>query len=172
MTAETQAILQAMLARPAPRGGASIEQRLREIGDREEIRELVSRYAHRVAHGVSPADLFAKDSGFIVRRPGQPVAEMHGRATIERHFSSPARNPNPPLPMIHNNLIRIDGEEAIGLCSIELRGIEGGRSMIGSGYYEDRFCREDGLWKFALRDMTLIHWVPLQTGWAEQAAGA
>jgi hypothetical protein len=68
--------------------------------------------------------------------------------------------------MIHNHVISISGDEAIGVCSNELRMTENGRSMIGSGYYQDSYRRENGRWKFVLRDMTFIHWVPIQEGWA------
>src|SRR5580658_6022941 len=38
--------------------GKSLEQKVQELADREEIRELISRYAHCVAHGVSVANMF------------------------------------------------------------------------------------------------------------------
>jgi hypothetical protein len=69
--------------------------------------------------------------------------------------------------MIHNHLVRISGDEAVGICSNELRMTQDGKSMIGSGFYEDRLRRENGHWRFVVRDMTFIHWVPIQQGWAK-----
>jgi hypothetical protein len=43
---------------------------------------------------------------------------------------------------------------------------ENGKSMIGSGYYLDQMRRENGRWRFVVRDMHFIHWVPIQEGWA------
>ena len=37
----------------------SLEEKVRELADREEIRELVAIYAHRMAHGPGAADLEA-----------------------------------------------------------------------------------------------------------------
>jgi hypothetical protein len=39
--------------------------------------------------------------------------------------------------------------------------------MIGSGYYDDRYVRVDGQWKFRSRKLTMCHFVPLREGWAE-----
>ena len=146
--------------------GKTSEQQLKELIDREQIRELTARYAHRVAHGVSIADLFTDDGAFILRYPGRPVRETRGRAALDKLFTASAANPARPLPMIHNHLVRINGDQAIGICSNELRMTEDGKSMIGSGYYEDQLRRESGHWRFVVRDMTFIHWVPIQQGWA------
>jgi hypothetical protein len=145
----------------------TLEQKVQELADREEIRELIARYAHRVAHGVSTADLFTDDGVFIVRFPGRAPSIARGREAITKAPSKVTPHPDHPLPMIHNELIVITGDEAQGLCSNELRWSENGKSMIGSGYYEDRYRRENGRWRFVERDMTFIHWVPLQKGWVE-----
>lgn len=72
------------------------------------------------------------------------------------------------MPMIHNHLIEIDGDEARAICSIELRvGAQGGESIIASGYYRDQLRREQGIWKFVERDVTFFHWVPIQEGWTK-----
>jgi len=147
--------------------GKTPEQQLKELVDREEIRELTARYAHRVAHGVSIADLFTDDGAFILRYPDRPVRETRGRVALDKLFAASAANPDRPLPMIHNHLMRIDGDQAVMICSNELRMTEGGKSMIGSGYYEDQLRRENGHWRFVVRDMTFIHWVPIQQGWAK-----
>jgi hypothetical protein len=144
----------------------TLEQIVQELADREEIRELIARYAHRVAHGESNADLFTNDGVFITRIPGRPVQTL-GREKIVKLYKDAGSRPDHPLPMIHNYLISISGEEATGLCSNELRITEDGRSIIASGYYEDRYRRENGNWKFAVRDATFFHWVPIQDGWAK-----
>ena len=141
------------------------EQHVQELADREEIRELIGRYAHRVAHGVSVADLFTDDGAFITHMPGQGAQEVRGRAALDKHYGV-ARAPGTAMPMIHNFLLAVAGDDATGLCSIELRVGADGQSIIASGYYEDRFRREDGCWKFVVREATFFHWVPLQQGWA------
>ncbi len=162
---QSSSILAALLATP-PTADKPPEARLRDMLDRQEILELIGRYAHRVAHGKSLVDLFTDDGVFIVRFPGRPIQETRGRQALEEHLGDRPDAADHPLPMIHNHVISISGDEAIGICSNELRMTEDSRSMIGSGYYQDRYRREDGRWKFVLRDMTFIHWVPLQQGWA------
>jgi hypothetical protein len=92
--------------------------------------------------------------------------ESRGRESLDKNYRAAAQAPNRSMPMIHNHLISISGNEAKGICSIEYRGTQQGKSIIGSGYYEDRYRRENGTWKFVSRDTTFFHWVPLQQGWA------
>lgn len=145
----------------------TLEQKVQELTDREEIRELIARYAHRVAHGESNADLFTDDGVFIVRIPGRPVQETSGREKIDRLYKEAGSRPGHSLPMIHNYLLSISDNEATGMCSNELRTTENARSIIASGYYEDKYRRESGRWKFASRDASFFHWTPIQDGWAE-----
>jgi hypothetical protein len=144
------------------------EAALKELVDREEIRELIAVYAHRVAHGRSVADLFTDDGSYVVRRPGREMTEVSGRAHLDSHFLNgleSLKGLDRPLPMLHNLLVKIDGDDAISLCSNELRMSDNGESMIGSGYYKDTLRRENGQWKFVVRDMTFIHYIPLVPGW-------
>jgi len=145
-------------------------QRMQELIDREELRELTAIYAHRVAHGVSIADLFTDDGAFILNYPGRPRTETRGRAALDKSFANTASSPIRPLPMIHNHLVEVHGDNASGICSNELRMTENGKSMIGSGYYLDQMRRENGRWRFVVRDMHFIHWVPIQEGWASQGS--
>ena len=150
--------------------GKSPAQTIQELVDREQIRDLIAIYAHRVAHGVSIADLFTDDGVYINRHgPDGPVSEARGRKALEERFGKMS-GPGNAMPMIHNYLISIHGDEATGICSNELRITENGQSIIASGYYQDRMRRENGLWKFAVRDIAFFHWVPIQEGWAKAAA--
>jgi hypothetical protein len=145
----------------------TLEQKVQEIADREEIRELIGRYAHGVAHGISVAHLFTDDGTFIMGVPGSPDQQVKGRKEIDKFYGTVVGTEGKTLPMIHNYLIEISGNEATGLCSIEVRTSNDGKSMIGSGYYADKYRKENGNWKFVLRDARMYHWVPLQEGWAK-----
>ena len=51
---------------------ATLEQQVRELADREEIKELTAHYAHGVARGerAKVAGLFTDDGVFLNRFPG------------------------------------------------------------------------------------------------------
>ena len=151
---------------PAPLSAKPAEAVIRELADREEIRDLIATYAHRMAHGPAVADLFTDDGAYLNRGTGsRPPREVRGRAALDEYYGDRTGWRDHPLPMIHNQLIAVDGDEATGICSVEIRMAEDGVSVIASGYYKDRFRREDGRWKFAEREVSFFHWVPLQKGW-------
>ena len=66
-------------------------------------------------------------------------------------------------------LIKVNGNNGQGLNSNELRISVEGKSIIASGYYEDVYRKVNGRWRFARRDTTFFHWVPIQQGWARPA---
>jgi SnoaL-like domain len=148
----------------------SLEAKVQELADREEIRELIARYSHKIAHGHSVDDLFTDDGMFILRVPGKPVREIRSRPAIAELYAkwTPGRTES-PKPMSHNELLVINGDEAVGICSNEVRMTTDGQSLIGSAYFEDQFRRENGRWKFTVRDSTFFHLVPIQQGWAGPA---
>ena len=136
----------------------SAEQMIRELADREQIRDLTAAYAHRVAHGLSNADLFTDDGAYIHRRSLQDDAhEVRGRAALDAHYVTRSESRGVATPMIHNHLIEVDGDRARAICSIELR-IAAGSGIFASGYYEDVLRREGGQWKFAERRVTFFRW--------------
>jgi hypothetical protein len=63
---------------------------------------------------------------------------------------------------VHNHLFSFAGDAATGVCWIELHAAKDGERWVGSGYYEDQFRREDGRWKFVLRNSTLVKWERLE----------
>lgn len=144
----------------------TLEQRVRELADREELRELLGRYSHQTARGMDVSTLYTDDGAFIVKIPGRPVRETRGREALSKLYGTMTTMTNPPKPQIHNSLLLVSGDEAAGICSNEVRVVENGQSIIGSGYYEDTFRRVNGHWKFVVRSATFFHWVPIQQGWA------
>lgn len=140
-----------------------LEHQLRELVDREQIRNLTSLYAQRVAQGFPNSDLFTDDGVYINRqsRDAEPT-EVRGRAALDAHWGYTPERIGGPTPMIHNHVIVVDGNEASAICSIELRIVHGTTKIFASGYYEDRLRRENGRWKFAVRDVTFFRWGPDQ----------
>ena len=145
---------------------ANTEADFRELADRETIRDLACRYAHHVWQKDVPAavDLFTDDGEMDtgdapVIKGREALLESYERMLGDAQFH----------PFVHNHVVDLHGETATGTCYLDLRATMEGRSMIGSGYYEDRYARVDGEWKFRSRKLTLCYLVPLTEGWAESA---
>jgi SnoaL-like domain len=152
--------LVAYAGQPTAFSRKSPAERAQEVADREEIRDLIATYAHRVAHGLSNADLFVDDGAYIQRNAldGPIVQERRGRAELDDCYIERLDSIGNATPMIHNILLAVDGNTAIGTCSIELR-IRSGK-LFGSGFYEDSFRHEDGRWKFVERHSNFFYWGP------------
>ena len=77
----------------------TLEQQVREIADREEIKELTAKYAHWVACGEAAKvkDLFTDDGHFINEiigeKPNEEIAkiEIRGRAQSLINQAKPRR---------------------------------------------------------------------------------
>ena len=141
------------------------EADVRELTDREAIRDLARRYAHHVWRKEVPAaiGLFTEDGEMDtgdapVIQGREALTESYQRMLDDAEFQ----------PFVHNHVVELRGETATGTCYLDLRASVEGRSMIGSGYYDDRYVRVDGEWKFRSRKLTLCYLVPLTEGWAEQ----
>ena len=141
-----------------------LEEIVRELADKESIRDLARRYAHcvwqRDADGA--ADLFAED-GVMDTGDRPPI---RGRAALLEAYQGMVGGSD-LQPFVHNHVIELHGDHASGYCYLDLRGVLSGRSMIGAGYYDDEYVRVGGEWKFRSRKLTMCHFVPLSEGWVE-----
>jgi len=147
-------------------GDASIESRVRELEDRDAIRDLARRYAHCVwQKDIEGAiDLFT-DDGEMNTGEREPIRGREALLDSYREMLVDAQF----QPFVHNHVVEVDGEQATGTCYLDLRSTSEGQSMIGSGFYEDRYRRVGGAWKFRSRKLVLSYLVPLTVGWAETA---
>lgn len=147
--------------------GKSIEQRVRELEDREAIKELTARYCAHIARAdaEAAANLFTDDGVLDMSDSGfKPV---RGREALLNFYRASVREPEAALPFIHNHVIELSGDYARGTCAIEARFARNGESITAAGYYEDKYRRERGTWRFAERKLFFHHVVPLKQGWAE-----
>ncbi len=142
----------------------STEALVRELADKDAIRELAARYAdciwRRDADGA--ADLFTED-GVMDTGERQPI---EGREALRKVYRLILADSD-LQPFVHNHVIDLDGDTATGRCYLDLRGVLDGKSMVGSGYYHDGYARVDGDWKFSSRKLTMTFFVPMLEGWAE-----
>ena len=147
---------------------AAPDSMLRELADREAIRDLARRYAHYVWQKkiAAAVDLFSEDGEMDTGeapplRGHAALLEAYQRMLGDARFQ----------PFVHNHVIDLAGDEASGICYLDLRAVQEGRSMIGSGYYEDRYRRVAGEWKFQSRKLQMDWLVPLDEGWVAAKGG-
>ena len=141
-----------------------IEERLDRMESKDAIRELTASYCFAVAEGRSEdiVALFTSDGVFKMKG-----REWAGTMGLTDMYSGAADGVT-PKPYIQNHVIDVDvdGDDATGRCGVEIRMVHKGVAYTVAGHYFDTYKREDGQWKFAIRDFHTFHWVPLSKGWA------
>ena len=144
----------------------SIERTVRELADLEAIRDLARRYAHYVWQNDLDrlVEVFTDDGEMDpgVRPP------IQGRAQLLEAFRQMLQGDSRFRPFVGQHVIERAGDVATGTCYIDLRAVVEGRSMIGAGWYEDRYARTSTGWRIRSRKITLSFFVPLSDGWAEK----
>ena len=133
-----------------------LEALVRELADREAIRELPSRYCDCVwrkdADGL--AALFTEECTLDLSSTGQLLS---GREEIRAGIAQGLGAENSrALPFIHNQVFELDGDRATGRSYLEVHLTQDGKTRTGVGYYDDEFAREGGAWKFRSRKAHFI----------------
>ena len=150
---------------------SDLAKRVQRLEDLEAIRTLVNRYAHLVWQDkpLEAVDLFAI-SGVVDMGPdgGRIKGRENLRAIYQKKVDEMVLH-----PFVHNHVIELNSEldgnslakTAIGVAYIDLRCVRDGQSLMGSGYYNDKYVREDGEWKFQERILKMEYLVPPTEGW-------
>ena len=138
---------------------------VRALVDCDEIRDLARRYAHHVWQNEleSLAALFAEDGEMD---PGTRPP-IRGRSALLAAFREMLTTGSVFLPFVQQHVVDVDGDTATGTCYIDLRAEVEGKSMIGAGWYSDRYARTTEGWRIQSRKLTLRFFVPLADGWAK-----
>jgi hypothetical protein len=134
----------------------NVEDKVQELADLEAIRDLVRRYAHYVwqRDASGAVGLFAENGEMDTG--DRPVIQGHKAllAAYDEMFASSEFH-----PMVHNHVIELRGNRATGTCYLDLRAVVDGKDMIGNGYYQDRYVRVGGEWKFQSRKLAMCYFV-------------
>ncbi|MBX7160303.1 MAG: nuclear transport factor 2 family protein [Acidimicrobiia bacterium] len=136
---------------------AGVEALVRELLDREEIRDLASRYVdcvwRRDVEGV--VDLFADDATLET----DEFPPVTGRADLLDAYKMVFARDRLE-PWVQNHIVDVDGDTATGRCFLDLRMVHDGKRLFGAGYYDDEYVRVDGRWRFGRRKVTMTTFWP------------
>lgn len=151
--------------------------------DKDEIRELVSLYVHRmlVADWQGMAALFTEDGvldyaqalAFVrlarAARERDPDTTLvfRGRAEIAAYL--PITEQLHVRAFFTNHVISVTGDTAVCLSTFDNRLIQRGESVVGAGRMSDELRRVGGRWLFAYRRQELFFMTGLAQGWADGA---
>ena len=141
------------------------EELVRELADREAIRNLPIRYCDCIARNdlEGLVSLFTEDGAFAVKDPENQVV-TRGRTELRKMYENLVSEAR-PRPYTHTHVIELrSGDSATGRCYVELRSAKIEMEWLGSGYYEDEYKRVGEEWKFASRRLIEIGMAtPLRT---------
>lgn len=145
-----------------------LEAAVRDLIDREAIRDLASRYVDRVWHkdidGV--VALFDEDARFDT----EEYPPVSGRAALADVFKI-IFDTQDLEPWVHNHVVDLDGDTATGRCFLDLRMIRDGKRLFATGFYDDTYVRVDGAWRFARRKVTMRSFWPAARRKSAEPAG-
>ncbi len=136
----------------------SVEQRLRLMEDKEEIRELLIAYGRDFDRRdfAAYADLFAQDGVWV---GGSGGSHPYTGPDAIREFVTKTYPPSSYPGSFHimsSMSIRIDGENTATAWSrwtYVVLGVHGEPAPFAAGHYEDSLVREKGVWKFQRRQV-------------------
>lgn len=146
----------------------SLEQRVARLEDIDQIRKLKSEY-HVLINDCrfsEFAELFTEDATVDMGYMGGEESSWHGRDEIAEKFSAIPQHLQQIKQFIHNHMIEVDGDTAIGWAFLEARYGSGGTSYNVAGKYEDTYRRVDGRWLFDTIQVSFYFTVPSDSGWA------
>ena len=125
----------------------SDELRLQRIEDREAIGDLLSQYCYLIASGDVDGVVALFTDDCRVEILGR---HFEGEAGLRSLYADALAVQ--PKPYVHNHWIEtLDGDSASGRAVFEIRQIRDGQPETGGGCYEDRYCKQDGVWRFEQR---------------------
>lgn len=146
------------------------EQMVQELWDREKIRELTYEYglAIEAQDAERMANLFTETGSVDFSSLGKGV--ITGHEALKAFYTSTW--PLKVKPFFTNHMIKLAGDRASGICSLENRATRGSESLIGAGRLHDEYIKIDSGWKFSSRRVEMFYLVPIVPGWATGAPAA
>jgi hypothetical protein len=154
---------------------AQLEAMVRQLNDREALRDLRYRYHEYINEGkfAEIVDLFTEDGELEFG----PLGTAKGRDSIRAFFKRLAPPPSGAAPLrgphfsyvkqyIHNHVLDIQGDRAKGFSYLEARPVINDEAHMVAGRYDDEYVKSGGQWRFARMTFTVHFMAPFKEGWA------
>jgi hypothetical protein len=148
-------------------------QRLKDVDELENLASIYGHYVDKSRHD-DVADLFARDG--VVEIYGRGVFLGQDRVRQYMHNLSPTIGPREGSLFNHMHLqpvihVAPDGKTAnVRSRPFIMFGIYGVNAQWGSGIYENRFVKEDGVWKIDYLHGYWTFYTNYEDGWARKAS--
>jgi len=145
---------------------------IREITDREQIRELAHQYCFRLDGGDlrELADLFAESARLIIEYPGRPVRHFEGRQAIYEFYRGFYQRVEILRHKVKNQIIELRGDQAVSRCYWD--SINSVANTLSAGHYFDTLRRYGQNWNFEERLVRIAYQTPLDRAWGGASKGA
>jgi hypothetical protein len=141
---------------------AALEQRVRRLEDRLEIRELAGRYGFAVDdRNIGDLErLFTPEAAF---RSKDGVMNARGRTAVIEQFRGRFSVLGPSNHFTHDHLIAFSDEpdRATGIVSSHAEVWRNGQALLGALRCEDIYQRHEGRWCFADRLLSFLYYMPV-----------
>lgn len=140
------------------------DTQIKELLDREQIRDLVHRYCWAVDRDTleEVMALFHEECNLEL----VPGRRYGGREATTKWYGVYMQNRMEVLRhLIHNQVITVTGDTATSKSYFDAVGDLKGESITVAGFYEDTLLRVNNEWKFTEKIIKLDFLVPLNEGW-------
>ena len=134
---------------------SDIEQRLRRVEDRIELRDLVARYclATDDRDYDTLAEVYAADAVYT-----GPSGRCEGRDAVIAYVRQAMDGYGGSVHTAHHQLVDFDDDDhATGVVTAHVEMGIGDETRFGAMRYRDRYARIDGRWRIAERTLDFVH---------------
>lgn len=150
-----------------------LEKRIQTIEDIEAIKRLKARYCGYCDNGYDAdalAALFTDDAIW----DGGAFGRFEGRKAIHDFFAGVSKLLPFAMHYVMNPLIEVEGDRATGRWYLfePCTFAEGSQPVWGAAYYDDRYVKVGGAWKFQGVKITSSFWTPYELGWVKKRSVA
>lgn len=142
---------------------AALNERLRVLEDRAQLRELVARYGIAIDDRDIDAltELFTPDGSF---RSADGVMSALGREAVIQQFHGRFAALQATNHIAHEQILDFgpDPDAAEGLVTSHAEVCRHGRTFVAALRYHDRYRRHEGRWRFAERVLSFLYYLPVE----------